>query len=195
MSRRLYLCFIIALAPLLMAAECKEPQVSLPSNIRSIAIPTFANRTDRAGLEFDVTQRVLHEFMSSSRLAVTPHEKEGDAVIRGEIYDYKRSPISWDQTNRIVQYKIQILCRVEFIDRRSGEVVWRVDDVDGITSYSLLATPPETEESAIFKAADELARDILYLVYEQRQYTEDDLLFSDRNAPAGGMRPGEVIRR
>lgn len=185
--------FVLALAPALVAADCQEPAVNLPANVRSVAIPTFANRTDRAGLELDVTQRVLHTFLSNSQLAVKPRVDEADAVIRGEIYGYQQVPISWDQTNRIVQYKIRILCRVGFEDRRTGEVIWKVDDIDGITSYSLLATPPETEEQAIFKAADELARDIIHLIFEQRQYTEDDLLFT--NPHQDSVRPGEVIRR
>lgn len=184
---------VIILFPLLIAADCKEAELSLPSHIRSIAIPTFANRSSRAGLEFDVTQRVLNEFMSSSKLAVKPRVEDADAVMVGEIYDYQRIPISWDQTNRIVQYKLRIFARVEFIDRASGTSIWKADNLDGITSYSLLAAPPETEESAIFKAADELARDITYLVYEQRQYTEDDLLFSDKDTT--GVRPGEVQNR
>jgi hypothetical protein len=190
-NRRFATLMLAAAAPLLLAADCQDPQVNLPSDVRSVAIPTFSNRSNRAGLEFDVTQRVLHEFMSTSRLGVTPKVEEADAVIRGEIYDYQRTPISWDQTNRIVQYKIRIFCRVSFEDRRTGKEIWRADDIDGIASYSLLATPPETEESAIFKAADELARDINFLIFEQRQYTEDDLLFSQE----GQMRPGEVQRR
>lgn len=181
-------------APLLMAADCKEPEISLPSHIHSIAIPTFVNRTSRAGLELDVTQRVLNEFTSSSTLAVTPRVADADAVIRGEIYDYRLIPISWDQTNRIVQYKMRILCRVSFEDRIDSKVIWSVDDVDGVTAYSLLASPPETEESAIFKAADELARDIRFLVLEQRQYTEDDLLFSDVRETSG-VNPGAIERR
>lgn len=185
---------VIVLFPLLIAADCKEPALSLPSHIRSIAVPTFANRTSRAGLEFDVTQRVLNEFAASSQLAVKPNPDEADAIIKGEIYDYQRIPISWDQTNRIVQYKIRILARVEFFDRVNNVSIFKVSEgLDGITSYSLLAAPPETEESAIFKASDELARDILFLVFEQRQYSEDDLLFSDKS-DTSGVRPGEVRR-
>ncbi len=192
-SWRIVLWIVLAFAPALVAADCQEPQVNLPSNIRSVAIPTFANRTERAGLELDVTQRVLHMFLSNSQLAVKPRVEEADAVIRGEIYGYQHVPISWDQTNRIVQYKIRILCRVTFEDRKTGAVIWRADDIDGITAYSLLATPPESEEQAIFKAADELARDIIHLIFEQRQYTEDDLLFT--NPHQDSVRPGEVIRR
>lgn len=184
---------VLVFAPAILAADCQEPQVNLPADVRSVAIPTFANRTERAGLELDVTQRVLHTFLSNSQLAVKPRIEEADAVIRGEIYGYQRVPISWDQTNRIVQYKLRILCRVRFENRRTGEVIWQTDDIDGITSYSLLATPPETEEQAIFLAADELARDIIHLIFEQRQYTEDDLLFTNPNE--GGVRPGEVMRR
>lgn len=177
------------------ALSCSDRQVSVPSRFRTIAIPTFTNRTDnRPGLEFDVTQRVLHEFVSSSQLAVTPKVEEADAVLKGEIYKYEVIPISWDQTNRKVQFKIRILCRVSFEDRKEGKTLWSFEDVDGITSYSLLATPPETEEQAIFKAADELARDIYFLVFEERQYTEDDLLFSDKTKQSG-VKPGEVIRR
>ncbi|RMH59309.1 MAG: hypothetical protein D6679_02195 [Candidatus Hydrogenedentota bacterium] len=172
---------------------CETAQVTLPAYVRSIAIPTFINRTDRPGLELDVTQRVLHEFMSTSEVAVTPDPSKADAVIRGEVYGYRRIPISWDQTNRIVQYKIQILARVSFEDRLAKKIAWQ-EDVDGVTTYSLLATPPETEEQAIFDAADELARDVFFLVFEERQYTEDDLLFSDVRNP-NEVTPGEVERR
>lgn len=186
---------VLVLAPTLMAADCQAPQGNLPANVRSVAIPTFANRTDRAGLELDVTQRVLHEFLAGSELAVKPTVEEADAVVRGEIYGYQRIPISWDQTNRIVQYKLRILCRVTFEDRRTGAVIWKVDDIDGVTAYSLLATPPESEEQAIFKAADELGRDIIYLIFEQRQYTEDDLLFTNPGSESSSVRPGEVSHR
>ncbi|PIU47472.1 MAG: hypothetical protein COS94_07080 [Candidatus Hydrogenedentes bacterium CG07_land_8_20_14_0_80_42_17] len=190
-----HLIVIIVMAPLLMAADCQNPEVSLPSNIRKIAIPTFVNTSDREGIELDVTQRILNQFMASSQLAVTPRVEEADGVLRGEIYRYQRAPVSWDQTNRIVQYKIKILCRVGFYDRTSGEekLIWQVDDIDGVTAYSLLASPPETEELAIFSAADELARDIINYLYEQRQYTQDDLLFSESNPAA--VQPGEVQRR
>ncbi len=193
-ARRWMITLFVACAPLMMAADCQDPQVSLPAAMRSVAIPTFTNRTERAGLELDVTQRVLHEFMASSKLAVTPRVEEADGVIRGEIVRYQQIPISWDQTNRIVQYKIRILCRVSLEDRQAGRTVWTIEDIDGVTSYSLLASPPETEESAIFKAADELARDILYYIFEQRQYTADDLLFTDPNHQSG-IQPGEVTRR
>ena len=178
---------IAVVAVLLLATSCTEPVVTVPSHIRSIAIPVFANRTSRAGLELDVTQRVLHEFMSSSELGVTPNPEEADAVLHGEIYDYQRTPISWDQTNRIVQYKIRIMARIWFEDRTTKTIIWKNDDVDGVTTYSILASPPETEEPAIFKAADELARDIFFLVFEERQYTDDDLVMTNSQT-----RPGEV---
>lgn len=178
----------------LFLASCENAKPNLPAYVRSVGIPVFTNRSKTPGIEFDVTQRVLHEFMSTSELAVTPNAGEADAEIIGEIYDYQKIPISWDQTNRIVQYKIIIRARISFKDNKTSEIRWSAGDVDGVTSYSLLATPPETEESAIFKAADELARDVFFLVFKERQYTEDDLIFSDVTREAS-VRPGEVNRR
>lgn len=195
---RPYFLFLITLVMLPSISGCQglegiEGEPTLPAYIRTISIPTFANRSKTPGIEMDVTQRILHEFMSTSELAVVPDPKNADAVIQGEIYSYQKIPISWDQTNRIVQYKIRILARISFLDNKTGEIIWTVDDIDGITSYSLLASPPETEDDALFKAADELARDIFFLVFEERQFTEDDLLFSDVSRP-GSVRPGEIRR-
>lgn len=172
--------------------SCTEATVNLPAHVRSISIPTFSNTSKRPGLEFDVTERVIQQFMASSALAVTPRVDEADALIEGEIYRYTLTPISWDQTNRIIQYKMQILTRISLRDRRTGEVFWS-DEVDGITMFSLVASPPQTEESAIFEAADELARDIFFLVHDGRQFTDDDLLFDERTR-GGEVQPGEVRR-
>lgn len=178
--------WLAAFSPLLMAQECGTPGFTLPSHIRSVAVATFENRTREEGLEQEVMRRVYQALVTTSEVSVVPDPAEADGVIRGVITRYERTPVSWDQTNRVVQYKIRIVADVTFEDRVRGGVVWRVPEIDGVTTYSLVRSPPETEDVGIIRAAEEMARDILFMMIEGRQDTSDDLLFEGENLETVG---------
>ncbi len=167
---------VLLLLPLFWG--CSEAQPTLPPHIRTIAIEPFQNNSLQEGIEQEVTRRVLQAFVTTSRISVVPRVEEADAVIRGTITRYERTPLSWDQTGRIVQYKIRIFADIAFEDRVRGGSIWRVDNIDGVTTYSLVRFPPETEDEAIIRASEEMARDVLFLIIEGRQDTSDELLFS-----------------
>lgn len=169
---------ILSAFPILTAETCAEPQPTLPPHIRTVAIETFQNGSHQEGIEQEVTRRVLQAFLTTSRLVIVPRVEDADAVLHGTITRYERTPLSYDQTGRFVHYKIRILADVAFEDRVRGGAAWRVDNIDGVTTYSLVSVPPETEDEAIIRASEEMARDILFILIEGRQDTSDDLLFS-----------------
>lgn len=184
---------ILLLALLSTGESCRyDVRVPLPSHVASVYIAPFQNRTQQEGLEGWVTDAVIQQFVTNGRIAVLPRREGADAEIAGEILEYRRIPISWDQTRQVVQYKVQILARVRFEDLVKGETL-QDESVDGVTTYSLLSAPPETERDAIFRAADEFARDVITIVLEGRQFQDDDRIFSGGQSDT--LPPGGVLRR
>lgn len=182
---------VIALLALLSTGEsCRyDVRVPVPAHIGSIYIAPFQNRTQQEGLEGWVTEAVIERFVTNGRLAVLPDRDRADAELIGEIIEYRRIPISWDQTNTVVQYRVQFRARIRFVDRLQGATL-QDEILEGVTTYSVISQPPETERDAILRAADEMARDALSLVLEGRQFQDDEARRARRRGD-----PGAVLRR
>ena len=57
----------------------------LPAYIRTIGIPTFANRTVVFNLETMVTQKVRSEFIGRGKYQILPEATSVDALLTGEV--------------------------------------------------------------------------------------------------------------
>ena len=55
-------------------------------DVRTVAVPVFANRTYRRGIEFNLTKSVINQLESRTPYKVAPRE-DADTVLEGEITD------------------------------------------------------------------------------------------------------------
>ncbi len=65
---------------------------ALPSDIRSIAIPAFENRTTSYRLEQVLTSAVVHEFTSRSNYHIAHSADAADATLKGIVTSVQISP-------------------------------------------------------------------------------------------------------
>jgi outer membrane lipopolysaccharide assembly protein LptE/RlpB len=104
-------------------------QSSLPSDIHTIAVPAFVNKTQKYRIEQRMTQAVVREFLSASRYRIVSNSNEGDAVLHGEIFGIESNPVIFDPiTGHASTMLIQVRVRVHLDQRSDGKVLYQNDN-------------------------------------------------------------------
>jgi hypothetical protein len=96
----------------------------LPATIRTIGIPTFANRTTVFNLETTLTQKVRAEFIGRGRYDIVPDANNVDAVLVGEVLAVSIAPSSFNATQLASRYAITMTAKVELRDVKANMVLW-----------------------------------------------------------------------
>jgi hypothetical protein len=148
----------------------------LPTHIRTVHIKPFRNRinlteetsadlyrfrTYQAQLEIDITKEVIDQFISDGYLKVV-EEENADAIVSGELIDFLRQPIRYGDDNETVdEFRISIVCSIEFRDVRKNKLMWREPRIIGDSTYIVSGAHATSESSAITSAVSDLARRIV----------------------------------
>ncbi|MEW5692790.1 MAG: LptE family protein [Candidatus Hydrogenedentota bacterium] len=162
---------LLLLIPLLFAS-CYEVKLELPTYIEKIYVKKFVNEVGEYNLEVDVTNTVIGEFLKDGRLQIVDKESEAHAVLEGVITKYEVQPIAWDYVKNIVtENRLKISVRIRFYDKVKNELLFEDYTqtggyLSGEASFSVVASTPETEKDAKYRAALDLAKDIVSRVIE-----------------------------
>src|SRR5437762_9236052 len=85
----------------------------LPSYIKSIGVPTFANRTPVFNVETTLTEKVRREFTGRGKYSVVPEATGVDATLLGEVSSISIAPASFASTQLASRYVITMTARIE----------------------------------------------------------------------------------
>jgi len=116
MNRRLLL--LLLSAPLAAVSACGYHTLGaathLPPDVRTLSIPIFATRTEAYHTEMVMTQAVIREFATRTKLRVTPStNEEADAVLHGTILQQQVTPLTYNtSTQQSSSYLITIVVSV-----------------------------------------------------------------------------------
>src|SRR5262249_28715162 len=91
---------------------------------RTIAVPTFVNRTTAYRVEQRVSDSVRREFVRSTRYKLVSGDS-GDVIVSGEVVDYVASPILFNERGRASAYNISIGFKVSVTDAKSGDILFQ----------------------------------------------------------------------
>jgi outer membrane lipopolysaccharide assembly protein LptE/RlpB len=151
------------LVPALAAGGCGYTlSSSLPSHVKTLAIPVFANNTVEFGLADEVTQALVNAFLADRSLKIVG-EREADSALRGTIVTYDNHVFGYTQQERATQYEIVLVVKVAFHDLVKNRDLWKEDALTVRTTYNVVAVgtaPPQTEtdgrRDVIQKLADQI---------------------------------------
>lgn len=131
MSRILRL--LSAFPLLLLAAGCGYHTIGsaahVPSDVHTIAVPFFQNRTQFSHTEVALTQATVHELNTRTKFRVLPREDAGDAdaVLKGTVLSEAIVPYTYNsQTGQSSSYMITLTASVILTDR-DGRILYRHD--------------------------------------------------------------------
>ena len=134
----------------------------LPPEARTLAVPVFATRTDTYHTEVVMTQAVIREFATRSKLRVTPDEKaDADVVLHGTILQEAVAPLTYNTaTQQSSSFLVTMVVAVK-LTARDGHVLYENDNYVFRHEYqSTTDLPVYFDESPA--AVERLSRDFAH---------------------------------
>jgi outer membrane lipopolysaccharide assembly protein LptE/RlpB len=100
--------------------------VTLPTDLNTIAIPTFANNTETYKIEQRLTAAVVSEFTTRTHYHILNSANDAaDATLRGTVFSTYTAPLTYDsKTGRVASALITVSMKVSLTDRH-GKVLYQ----------------------------------------------------------------------
>lgn len=159
-SRILPLWLIVWSGLLTGCVHYSTSTLSLPSNIRTIAIPLFENMTVEAGIKEPLTDEIIARFVSDNHLKVVD-ARDADAIITGTIVDVREEALSFEQGRNTKESRVWIFARVRYEDVRRHKVLWEENPMQAWGVFQVVTGTDEDRKPGIAAAIKKMADDIL----------------------------------
>lgn len=142
----------------------------MPSNVKTLSVPVFATRTDTYHTEVVVTDAVIRELTTRTRLRVTPDEGgDPDAVLHGTILRETVTPLTYNSsTQQSSSYLITLEVAVR-LTGRDGRVLYENKNYVYRQQYQSTADLPvflQENPAAMERLSREFARALVADVLE-----------------------------
>jgi hypothetical protein len=147
----------------------------LPTHVKTVYVENFKNGIDiteevsskrpyvlyAPGLENEITAAIIDRFILDGNLQVV-HDPEGaDSVLSGELLEYTREPLRYDDNQEVTEYRVRVASLVKFFDKRNNNVIWRSASFAGESSQRTEGALTKSEEVAKAEAVKDLARRVI----------------------------------
>lgn len=131
---------------------------SLPSHLKTIAIPLFDDRNAQfPGVRENLTNKVIDEFISDNTLKVVD-ESKADLLLTGSITSIRQRAASVEAGEQVSSYEITVSVKVKCEDVKLSKVLYD----KSIQHYGLMESGSTEEiEAAIEEAIVQITEDIL----------------------------------
>lgn len=146
----------------------------LPAYIKTIGVPTFANRTTVFNVETLLTQKVRSEFIGRGKYTVLPQSTDVDALLVGEISAITIQAATFTANNLASRYVITMTARMELRDVRANTVLWQNPSLVFQQDYPATSGTNAVDPAAFFgqdtnaldRISTEFARTIVSAILE-----------------------------
>jgi outer membrane lipopolysaccharide assembly protein LptE/RlpB len=169
-SRRAILLGLSAVGLILVAAACGySTKGNLPPHIKTVAVPTFKNKTQEPAVEGTITAAVVNAFTTSGKLRVVP-VGQADSILDGEVVGYDVQSISVDRRINVRQYRLVVTLNLEFRDVKQNEMLFREEGLQERAEFTVpfeVSATISREEGAVRLAAVEIGRKVVNLVVDR----------------------------
>ncbi|MCD4664865.1 MAG: hypothetical protein K8R68_06295 [Bacteroidales bacterium] len=134
---------------------------SLPSHLRTVAIPMFENKTSEFGVREDITDAIINQFTQDNSLKVTDR-RSADSIILGTITNIREQAGAYNAEEQVKEIKVNVYIHAKFEDLKKHKVIWEEQIIQwGIYNPNLPAGEEgSTRQDAIKEAIDKIVADI-----------------------------------
>ena len=136
---------------------------NIPTDIKTVYLKPFENRTQRSQVEQFVTRAIADELVKRQRFAVTASATGADAEIAGAVVGYGATPVTFDQSGRATQYEISIVAQISFKKSGADKPLWSNDHYNFRETYPVDASSGfiNFEDTAIERASTRFAQTVV----------------------------------
>ena len=177
----------VALALCVAAQGCGYTTAStLSQRYRTVHIPAARNSIKEYDLQAPLTNALIRKFTVDGRLRVVDAGR-ADLRLETDIKAYSLDPLTYDDEDRVAQFRVAVVAAARLVDAGSGEELWREGGVRGTSlfmsggrvpsvkprgnadffSSTVRSFPSGNEGEATTEALEDLASQILYLTVER----------------------------
>jgi Lipopolysaccharide-assembly len=143
---------------------------SLPASIKTIAVPVFQNTSLKYRVEQRFTQATIEEILKRGRaLRVTTNPEEADAVLSGDIRNFRASGTLLDERGRTRVWDVKVVVSVVVRDRRTHRILYQNPRVEFEGEYELSDDPQSffnEENPAVDRIAKDFAQTLISTILE-----------------------------
>jgi outer membrane lipopolysaccharide assembly protein LptE/RlpB len=144
--------------------------VTLPENVKTLAIPAFLNQSQTYRIEQTLTSAVVHEFTTRTHYQILNETSEAaDATLRGTVLTTSTSPLTYDsQTGRAESILVVVSMRVSLVDRQ-GKILFQNPSYVFREQYQVSQEPSsffEEDSPAMGRLSRDLAQTLVSSVLE-----------------------------
>jgi hypothetical protein len=168
MNRRCYVAGALC-AALLVWGGCVGYKVGsmLPSDIRTVHVPTFINQTSEPLLEIYVTRAVIQKIQQDGSLKLAGPD-EADAVLTVHITGFQLQALAFNRDRRTAaeEYRMYITSNVLMTRRVGGETIAESPDVTGNATFPVSGDLTSSKQRAYDEASEDLANLIVQRLVE-----------------------------
>ncbi|MBL7074964.1 LptE family protein [candidate division KSB1 bacterium] len=132
---------------------------SIPSHIKTVAVPLFEDQTTEYGVKEKLTNAVIDAFIADNTLKIVDQRK-ADSIVLGTILRIEDPPYTFDEEEKVQDYRLNIYVNVEFLDVKKNKTLFE-EKLLGWDTYSALENIEEERQQAIDVAIKNLTDDIL----------------------------------
>ena len=167
-----FLSFLISLAIIFFLSGCYHLVGSgtseISSEIESIAIPIFKNKTDVPGIELVVTDAMIKEFTAFSPEKITDIE-HAKTVIQGKVISYSLDTVAADKTNKVLEYRLRMKLEISLTGSDQNNVIYENKQLDDFIDFKVprdSISRKRQEENARIKLAQQLSQKLITELFE-----------------------------
>lgn len=132
----------------------------LPKTVKTIAIPSWGNLTERYKVADRLAGSLTREFISRTRYNVVADPNEADAILTGSVLQVLPQPTVTDQaTGRAAGVQVLVIMQMRLTERATGKILFDRPQFEARQRYEVsIDAAAYFEESSV--ALDRLARDV-----------------------------------
>ena len=140
----------------------------LPPHIKKVSVPMFKNLTTRFELDLKLTHSVIDELVARGKVEIIEDMETADAVLVGEIVDFRATPIAFARDASADRYNIIVVTRITLKDLVTKKVIFSNPNFRYHEEYEV----PEgldfetVESEALDKIAEKFARSLVTNILE-----------------------------
>lgn len=141
----------------------------IPTDVKTIAIPSFVNQTQTYRIESILTEAVVREFNTRTKFHIVSDPEGADAVLRGTVTSTQTAPVTYDSnTGRASSALVTVNMKVS-LTAKDGKVLYENANYSYREQYQVsreLSSFFEEEGPAVDRLSRDFARTLVSNVLE-----------------------------
>jgi len=133
-----------------------------------VSVPLFVNDTYEPLVEKELTAALKDDIASDGRWLLTD-SADADLSLTGKVLSFELTPLSYDEKERVQEYRVRIKTEVKLTDLKTGKVVWKDRAIETFSEYRVIRDVTKTKigrGEAVKKASKDFADEVIIKAME-----------------------------